>query len=70
MLIYFGRGCADYLTCKPLICTDLECYHSSLGIGSVDTLESKFWFLSLYYCGGIFDVKNPKNPFRHWKMEM
>ncbi|MEM3795741.1 MAG: pectin acetylesterase-family hydrolase [Archaeoglobaceae archaeon] len=68
LLVFFegGGACADYATCKPLLCTNFETCKPFLGIGSVVALESKFWFLSTYYRGGIFDVKNPKNPFRNW----
>ncbi|MET1124576.1 MAG: pectin acetylesterase-family hydrolase [Archaeoglobaceae archaeon] len=68
LLIYFegGGACADYETCKPLLCTDPDLCKPLLGIGSVVTLESNFCFLKLYYRGGIFDVKNPLNPFRNW----
>lgn len=68
LLVFFegGGACADYKTCRPLICTSFETCMPLLKIGDVITLESKFWILSLYYRGGIFDVKNPKNPFRNW----
>ncbi|MEM0302398.1 MAG: pectin acetylesterase-family hydrolase [Archaeoglobaceae archaeon] len=63
-----GGACADYTTCKPMLCTNIENCKPLLGIGTVVALESKTWFLNLYYRGGIFDVKNPKNPFRNWTM--
>jgi len=68
LLVFFegGGACADYETCKPLLCTDLSSCRPLLGIGSVVALESKYWFLDLYYRGGIFDVKNKANPFRNW----
>jgi len=68
LLIFFegGGACADYYTCKPMLCTDIESCKPLLGIGSVVALESKFWFLNLYYRGGIFDVKRAENPFRDW----
>ncbi|MFN3384037.1 MAG: pectin acetylesterase-family hydrolase [Archaeoglobaceae archaeon] len=68
LLIFFegGGACADYKTCRPLICTSIESCMPLFQIGDVITLDSKFWILSLYYRGGIFDVKNPKNPFRNW----
>lgn len=61
-----GGACADYETCKPILCTNIENCKPLLGIGTVVTLESKKWLIDLYYRGGIFDVKNPKNPFRNW----
>uniref|UniRef100_A0A7J2THB0 VtpJ-therm n=1 Tax=Archaeoglobus fulgidus TaxID=2234 RepID=A0A7J2THB0_ARCFL len=68
ILIFFegGGACADYSTCKPLLCTNIRDCRPLIGIGSVVALESNYHFLSLYYRGGIFDVKNPKNPFRNW----
>ncbi len=57
-----GGACADYATCKPLICTSLESCRPLIGIGDVVALESQTWVIKLYYRGGIFDVKNPKNP--------
>lgn len=68
LLIFFegGGACADYETCKPLFCTDFDSCKPLIGIGSVVALESKFWFLSLYYRGGIFDVKRVENLFRDW----
>jgi hypothetical protein len=63
-----GGACADYTTCKPLICTSVESCKPLLGIGEVVALESQTWVIKLYYKGGIFDVKNPKNPFRNWTM--
>lgn len=63
-----GGACADYATCKPMLCTNLENCNPLTGIGTVVSLESKMWFLKIYYRAGIFDVKNPKNPFRNWTM--
>jgi hypothetical protein len=63
-----GGACADYATCKPLICTSLESCEPPFEPRYVVALESQTWVLKLYYRGGIFDVKNPENPFRNWTM--
>ncbi len=52
LLVYFegGGACTDYITCTF----------------GVITLHPKFWLSKIMGHFGIFDRKNPLNPFRNW----